>query len=271
MAIERHIYSDLPIPPGEYFAEVLKEKGISQAEIARRMARPPQAINEIISGEKAITPETALQLERALGVPAHIWTGLEARYRLIKARQLEMKQLQKDLPFLKQIPYRNLARMGFIKKTQYKLEKIRELHRFFGVSGLSNMTNVKAYAPAFRCAHRRNASPYALAAWLKCVEMLAFRIATNQFIKEDLRSCIPKIRDLTLEPPDFFEPKLRKMLADCGVALVLMPHFPKTYAHGAAFWLAPEKAVIVMSIRGSWADIFWFGLFHELEIGRAHV
>lgn len=264
MAIERHLYSDLPIPPGEYFAEVLKEKGISQAEIARRMGRPAQAINEIIRGEKAITPETALQLERTIGVPAHIWTGLEARYRLIKARRLEMKQLQKDLPFLKHIPHENLARVGFIKKTRNKLGKIRELHRFFGVSALSNMADVKAYAPAFRLARRRNASPYALVAWLKCAGILAYKTPTKPFIKESLRSCIPKIRKLTLKPPAVFESKVKKILADCGVVLVFMPHFPKTYAHGAAFWIAQEKAVIVISIRGSWADIFWFSLFHEL-------
>ena len=264
MAIEKDIYSDLPIPPGEYFAEVLKEKGISQAEIARRMGRPAQAINEIIRGQKAITSETALQLERSLGVPAHIWIGLEVRYRLIKARQLEMRQLRKDLPLLTQIPYQNLARMGFVKKTRNKLDQIRELHRFFGVSALSNIADVKAYVPAFRLARRRNASPYALVAWLKCAEILAQETQAKSFNKESLHSSIPKIRELTLEPPDVFKSKLEKMLSDCGVAVVFMPHLPKTYAHAAAFWLAEEKAVIVISIRGSWADIFWFSLFHEL-------
>ena len=96
MAIEKRFYSDLPIPPGEYLAEVIAVKGISQAELARRLGRPFQAVNEIIKGEKAITPATALQLERALDVPAHIWTGLESRYRLIKARLEEKKQIQKE-------------------------------------------------------------------------------------------------------------------------------------------------------------------------------
>jgi HTH-type transcriptional regulator/antitoxin HigA len=80
MATEKRVYSDLPIPPGEYLAEVLEAKGMSQAELARRIDRPTQAINEIIKGEKAITPATALQLEKALDVPAHIWVGLESRY-----------------------------------------------------------------------------------------------------------------------------------------------------------------------------------------------
>ena len=82
----KRIYSDLAIPPGEYLAEVIAAKGIAQAELARRLRRPVQAVNEIIKGEKAITPATALQLERALDVPAHIWIGLESRYQLVKAR-----------------------------------------------------------------------------------------------------------------------------------------------------------------------------------------
>ena len=47
MAIEKRIYSDLPIPPGEYLAEVIAARGISQADLARRLGRPVQAVNEI--------------------------------------------------------------------------------------------------------------------------------------------------------------------------------------------------------------------------------
>jgi len=43
---------------------------MSQAELAQRMGRPLQMISEIVQGKKAITAETALQLERATGVPA---------------------------------------------------------------------------------------------------------------------------------------------------------------------------------------------------------
>jgi HTH-type transcriptional regulator/antitoxin HigA len=81
------LHSDWAIPPGEYLLEVAREHGITQAELARRMRRPAQAINEIVKGRKAITPETALQLEQVLGVQAHIWTGLQAEYQLTRARQ----------------------------------------------------------------------------------------------------------------------------------------------------------------------------------------
>jgi len=84
MATETHYLSDLAIPPGEYLLEATEELGLNQADLARRMDRPVQAISEIIKGIKAITPDTATQLEELLGVPAHIWTGLEADYQLIR-------------------------------------------------------------------------------------------------------------------------------------------------------------------------------------------
>jgi addiction module HigA family antidote len=82
----RRIWPDVAIPPGEFLAETLEERALSQTTLARQIRRPVQAINEIVRGKKAITPGTALQLEKALGVPAHVWTRLEADYQLTKAR-----------------------------------------------------------------------------------------------------------------------------------------------------------------------------------------
>jgi len=81
------MHSDLAIPPGELLAEELEARGMTQGELASRMGRPRQAIGAIIHGKRAITAETALQLEEALGIPAHLWIGLEGRYRLALARQ----------------------------------------------------------------------------------------------------------------------------------------------------------------------------------------
>ncbi len=79
-------YPDVAIPPGEYLAEEIEARGISQKELAKRMKRPLNAINEIVNGKKAITAATALQLEEALpGIPARLWLNLETDYQLTKA------------------------------------------------------------------------------------------------------------------------------------------------------------------------------------------
>jgi len=84
--MNERLYPDVAIPPGEHLADTLRELKMNQSELARKMDRPVQAINQIVNGSKAITAETALQLEDATGVPAHVWTRLEADYRLVLAR-----------------------------------------------------------------------------------------------------------------------------------------------------------------------------------------
>ena len=88
------VWPDVAIPPGDTLAEELEAREMTRTELARRMGRPIQAINEIVRGKKEITAQTALQLEDVLGTPAHVWFGLDADYRLNKAR-LELEALRK--------------------------------------------------------------------------------------------------------------------------------------------------------------------------------
>jgi HTH-type transcriptional regulator / antitoxin HigA len=84
--IKTNIYPDVAIPPGEYLAEEIEARGMSQKELAKRMSRPPNAVNEIINGKKSITAETALQLQEVMPeIPARFWLNLETDYQLTKA------------------------------------------------------------------------------------------------------------------------------------------------------------------------------------------
>jgi addiction module HigA family antidote len=80
---------DFVSPPGETLLEVLETRGMSQTELAERTGQPKKTINEIIKGKTAITPETALQFELVLGVPAQFWNQREQHYREFLARQRE--------------------------------------------------------------------------------------------------------------------------------------------------------------------------------------
>ena len=79
--------SNAVIPPGLFIRDELEARGMSQRGLAAAMQRPVNTIHEIIVGKKAITPRTALELEHALEIPAHIWVRLEADYRLALEQQ----------------------------------------------------------------------------------------------------------------------------------------------------------------------------------------
>jgi len=262
---EQTMISDVAIPPGEFLSEILEEYGMTQKDLAERMARPPQKINEIIKGSKAITPETALQLEQVVGVPAHIWTGMEAEYRLILAKQKEATSIEEEVACLANFPYADLLKLDLVKKTRKAVEKVYSLRTFFAVSSLKNLHDVGQYNPAFRLSNNDKVSKEAIVSWLRAGSLFASKVDTLPFSKSKLRAILPELRTLTLEEePEVFLTQLQERLASAGVALVLIPHFKKTYVTGATFWESKDKAVILMTFRGSWADIFWFSLFHEI-------
>jgi HTH-type transcriptional regulator/antitoxin HigA len=78
---DRDLHSDLAVPPGEFLEEVIGELGMTKDELARRMGRPAPKLSAIFKGTKALTPDTAMQLEKVVDVPANIWLGLESEYR----------------------------------------------------------------------------------------------------------------------------------------------------------------------------------------------
>ncbi|HXG35927.1 MAG TPA: HigA family addiction module antitoxin [Dehalococcoidia bacterium] len=86
MVTKAKVQPGLAIPPGYLIVEELEARGISQAELARRMGRPKNAVNEICKGKKEITAQTALELEAVLGIDAETWMNLEGSYRLALAR-----------------------------------------------------------------------------------------------------------------------------------------------------------------------------------------
>lgn len=242
---------------------------MTKDELARRMDRPAAKLSPIFKGEKAITPDTALQLEKVVGVPAHIWAGLEAEYRLTLARQEEEQRreyLKQQTDLLSPFCYSQLVKLGAVAKCVDPIDRVLELQRFFGVTSLRRVLELRRYRVAFRRGGATTAahSPEAVAAWLRLGEIKAQRLECASFSKTRLQASLEQLRGLTRLPAEEFQGTLHEVLSNAGVALVLCPHFPKTGAHGATFWIGQEKAVLMATIRGRWSDIFWFSLFHEI-------
>ena len=81
---KRPIY---PIHPGEVLADELIELNTSPTELARELHVPANRISQLIAGKRAMTADTALRLERWLGVSAAFWMNLQKRYELDIARE----------------------------------------------------------------------------------------------------------------------------------------------------------------------------------------
>ena len=68
-------------PPGQLLQDEIDAREISRRELADILNLSVSDVNELIAGEAPLTQAIADDLERAFKTPAHIWVGLEARYR----------------------------------------------------------------------------------------------------------------------------------------------------------------------------------------------
>ncbi len=73
--------------PGSILKQELEERGLSANAFALKLRVPPQRIQEIVAGKRAITPETALRIGRALGTGARLWLSMQQAYDLHQAEQ----------------------------------------------------------------------------------------------------------------------------------------------------------------------------------------
>jgi addiction module HigA family antidote len=75
-----------PIHPGEILADELAELGKTPTELARELHVPANRMSQLVAGKRGITADTALRLEKWLGVSAAFWMNLQKRYELDIAR-----------------------------------------------------------------------------------------------------------------------------------------------------------------------------------------
>ncbi|MGH3562955.1 MAG: HigA family addiction module antitoxin [Mycobacterium sp.] len=77
-----------PIHPGRILADqYLTELGLSQRKLAELIDVPPRRINQIIKGERAITPDTSLRLGKLFGQSDTFWLNLQQHYEIELARE----------------------------------------------------------------------------------------------------------------------------------------------------------------------------------------
>jgi HTH-type transcriptional regulator / antitoxin HigA len=252
----------IAIPPGETIKENLEVLCMNQQELAARLGITTKHLSNIINGLSPITYETALKLEIVIGPSAEFWMNLESNYQLDKARLKALEELSIDLDILKEIPYNHISKLGWVKPTNDKSERVINSRNYFSVASLGLIRN--SYSVSFRQGKTNNIiSDYSVITWLRKAEIDGNKVEVEEFDKTKLRRLITEFRKLTLEEPHVFYPKMKSLCAECGIALVLVESLPKTYIHGATIW-KNDKAILALSVRGKKADIFWFTFFHEL-------
>ena len=258
-----HSRTTIAIPPGMTIREQLDNRKMSQKEFANRMDMSEKHISRLINGKVELSHDVALRLESVFGIPAKFWNSLEALYRENEARVLEELDMEYDEEIAKKMPYTKCAGFGWLTRTTKIKEKVINLRKFFEVANLKALEHLKVPGIVYRKASSSIPSDYALAMWAQKARIEARSIKTDPIDIKLLKQSIHKIRALSVTEPSCFENEITTLLAKCGIALVFLPHIKGSFLHGATF-ADGNHIVVGLTLRGCYADKFWFSLFHEL-------
>jgi len=265
--VEKTLYAyqpDYTVKPGDVLEEILETLAIKKTDLAQRCDLSAKTISQIINGSAPVSPDTALCFQKVLKVNASIWNNLEANYRLSLARQSALKEFENSIGWAKRFPLKHLVERGFIEKREKPAEIVEQVLAFFGVGSVSAWeAKYNVVRVAFRCSPAFKSSSESVAAWLRIGEICAAKIKCQPFDKPKFLSALDKIKRFTAEDPNIFEPKMRKLCAEAGVALVFVEELPGTHLSGATEWISKDKALLMLSLRHKSDDHFWFSFFHE--------
>jgi len=254
---------DYVTPPGETLEEILDSIGMTKAELSDRIGKTPKHVGDIIKHGAPITPQTAMDLEKALGTPASFWNNRERRYRENLARKQERERLRKEVGWLRRFPLAGMIKAGCLNRRESRVEQIEELLRYFGVCSPQQWQKLYgSLEPAYRRSRAYESKDEAFSAWLRWGELKAREVVCAPYDKDRFKRVLSEIRELTLAAPETFK-KIVELCSKAGVAVVFVPAFPGAPVYGATRWLTPEKAMIQLSLRGKFEDHFWFTFFHE--------
>ena len=101
---------DWVVTPGDTIADLLEERGWTQADLANRTGFTKKHIFQLLRGEAPITQETAAKLEKVLGSTARFWISLDTQYRQQLASHAELNVLAKHKSWLKELPLKDMLR-----------------------------------------------------------------------------------------------------------------------------------------------------------------
>lgn len=262
------ISRDLIIHPGETIADVLEERGITQAELATRTGVSPAYVSSVISGKKDISSNFAMALEYALDVPKSFWLNLQANY---EAELLELNETNTVTDDEKAVLPELYEIVGWLRKVQLipcdqdKEHTILSLRKALRMSDISKLDTLVAVG-AFRVSKKATVDPVVMGAWLRLCQVLGERNTTTvpQFDPQNVEQLISELKSIMVNPEANLQKDLADVMARYGIKFSVVPNFRGAPVHGYISQNKDGEYQMALTIRGAFADIFWFSIFHEI-------
>lgn len=245
-------------PPGEFLKDELEARGWTQVEFAEIIGRDTRLVSEVVSGKRAITPETAIAFGEALGTGPELWLNLESQYQLSKVRP-NKDSIAKKANLHTKFPVREMVKRGWLQASKNVEVLEKELLDFFAISKIDETPALLQHAAK---KHSYEDVSIHQLAWLYRARNIAMAAPAGKFSESKLEYATKELK----EQLEYVEGtrNVAPILAKAGVKFVIVEALPGSKIDGACFWIK-NSPIVALSLRFDRIDNFWHTLFHELD------
>lgn len=250
--------------PGVYIKETLEAMEMTAREFSARTGISERTLSAIINGNGDITFDIAYKLSLYFDNSVNYWTNLQNQYNLYTYEIEKEKELEEEWNLIKGVK-KYLLEGNYISAEDGKTEIICKCRQVVGVNSLLLLKKEDSFV-CLKEQHTKNeADCFFQNFWIALALNEARKKDVNPFSKSLLISSLTEIRNMTIQNPTVFYPKLQKIFDNCGISFVLLPYLSKSNIYGATKWFSKDNVMLAISNRGEKADLFWFTLFHEIS------
>lgn len=223
-------------------------------------------VSEVISRKRPLSLSMIRKLHTGLNIPAEV---------LISGSEDEDVDLSAEPQYnYAKFPLQEMWERGYFADFKGGIKQVKEyaedLVRKFMRGALGDMARPALLRARLHQSGSRVMDEYALLVWRICVLKKARTLKLSTQYKEGAITD-DWLRDLVKLSRFEKGPRLaQEFLADAGIALVIEPHYKKTYLDGAAM-LDDRMPIVALTLRHDRLDNFWFALMHELVHVQKHL
>ena len=182
-------------PPGEFIRDELEARGWTQTDLAEILGRPLKAVSEILTGRRAITPETAKGLGEAFGVDPQFWMNLESTYRLSRVKD-HGSEVSRRAKLYGAAPVTDMIRRHWINGASDIDSLEREVLGFFGVRDVDEIALLPLTATArMSTSHDETTPPQQ--AWFCRAHQIASTLQVSHYREDRFGQLIEELLRLT--------------------------------------------------------------------------
>jgi Zn-dependent peptidase ImmA (M78 family)/plasmid maintenance system antidote protein VapI len=254
--------------PGDTLLALMEQRELSSETLAERLGCGRSVVRGLLAGTVPVDNDLADKLAKYVGGTAAFWKKRQSKYLAALSKAAGAVPRELGANWLKQFPHNDIAKYGWVDRPAGRDQLIAAYLAYFGVSTPNEWNDRYANfskGTAFRTSPKFVSKVGAISAWLRQGEIEAAAVQCAAWKPNLLKQKLRELRVLTkAKTPSYFLPRIRKICAEAGIAVVFVRAPAGCSASGATRFVSSDKAMVILSFRYLTDDHFWFTFFHEL-------